>query len=40
MGEQLQTFFSSTAGKVLVIAIIIVILALILKGSKKRGKTG
>lgn len=38
MGEQLQTFFSSTAGKVLVIAIIIVILALILKGSKKEEK--
>lgn len=38
MGEQLQTFSSSTAGKVLVIAIIIVILALILKGSKKEEK--
>lgn len=38
MGEQLQTFFSSTAGKVLVIAVIIVILALILKGSKKEEK--
>ncbi len=38
MGEQLQTFFSSTAGKVLVIAIIIVILALILKGNKKEEK--
>lgn len=38
MGEQLQTFFGSTAGKVLVIAIIIVILALILKGSKKEEK--
>lgn len=38
MGEQLQTFFSSTAGKVLVIAVIIVVLALILKGSKKEEK--
>lgn len=38
MGEQLQTFFSSTAGKVLVIAIIIVVLALILKGNKKEEK--
>lgn len=38
MGEQLQTFFSSTAGKVLVIAIIIVVLAFILKGNKKEEK--
>lgn len=38
MSGQLQTFFSSTAGKVLVIAIIIVILALILKGNKKEEK--
>lgn len=38
MGEQLQTFFSSTAGKVLVIAVIIVVLAFILKGSKKEEK--
>ena len=38
MGEQLQTFFSQAAGKVLVIAIIIVVLALILKGNKKEEK--
>ncbi|WP_071132477.1 energy-coupled thiamine transporter ThiT [Alterileibacterium massiliense] len=38
MGEQLQTFFSSTAGKVLVIAVIIVVLAFILKGNKKEEK--
>lgn len=38
MGEQLQTVFSSTAGKVLVIAIIIVVLAFILKGNKKEEK--
>lgn len=38
MGEQLQTFFSQAAGKVLVIAIIIIVLALILKGNKKEEK--
>lgn len=36
MGETLQNFFSSTSGKIVVVAIIVIMLVFILKGNKKK----